>query len=127
MKKLLIADDELYMRTLLEQTLEEIETHDIEILIAEDGEEAVNMALTEHPQVILLDIMMPKLDGFQVCRRIKEDYRKQGLEEPTILILTARGQDIDFEQGQAVGADCYMTKPFKPDTLYDKVYSCFSS
>jgi DNA-binding response OmpR family regulator len=113
-KKLLIVDDEAHIRMLIEQTLEELEDEDVEFLTAENGEEALKIIQEEKPQLVFLDVMMPKMTGMEVCRRVKKEL---ALEEVFIVLLTAKGQELDRLKGQEVGADVYMTKPFDPETI----------
>lgn len=113
--KILIVDDEVHIRMLLEQTLEELEEdHDVEILSATNGEEGLRMIREEKPDVVFLDIMMPKLNGYEVCQRIKED---SAFRDCGIVLLTAKGQEVDRKQGLELGASQYMTKPFDPDEV----------
>jgi DNA-binding response OmpR family regulator len=116
-KKLLIVDDEAHIRMLLEQTLEELEDEGVEFLTAENGEEALEIIQEENPQLVFLDVMMPKMNGMEVCRRIKKDL---AMEDVFIILLTAKGQELDRLKGQEVGADIYMTKPFDPEVILDK-------
>ncbi len=113
--KILIVDDEVHIRMLLEQTLEELEEdHDVTILSASNGEEGLALIRQEKPDVVFLDIMMPKLNGYEVCQRVKED----GATRPcNIVLLTAKGQEVDRKQGLELGAAMYMTKPFDPDEV----------
>lgn len=114
---LLIVDDEAHIRMLLEQTLEELEDEDVNFLTAENGEEALEIIQKENPQLVFLDVMMPKMNGMEVCRRVK---RELGLDKVFIVLLTAKGQELDRQRGQEVGADLYMTKPFDPETILKK-------
>jgi DNA-binding response OmpR family regulator len=77
---------------------------------------ALDVVRNHHPELVFLDVMMPKLNGFEVCRAIKGDL---GLAATTVVMLTAKGQAYDREQGLAAGADRYVTKPFDPDELLD--------
>jgi CheY-like chemotaxis protein len=113
-RKILIADDEALIRLLIEQTLEDFEDQGAEILTADDGEKALAMARAEQPDLVFLDVMMPRLNGFEVCQAIKQDPR---LQASFVVLLTAKGQDIDLQHGKQAGADLYMTKPFDPDEL----------
>jgi CheY-like chemotaxis protein len=113
--KLLIADDEASIRGLVRVTLE---GSSFEILEAADGEEALQVARTEHPKLILLDVMMPRLDGLEVCRRLRDDPFTKDI---VVVLLTAMAQDGDRERGLAAGADDYFTKPFSPLALLRKV------
>ncbi len=108
----LIVDDEPHIRLLLEQTLDPLEDEDVELHVARDGAEALEFIQRERPQLVLLDVMMPKLNGFDVCKRVKEDPE---LASTFIIMLTAKGQEFDRATGEAVGADLYITKPFDPD------------
>ena len=116
-RKILIADDEPHIRLLLEQTLEELEDEGVELLMAKNGEEALDKIKTEVPQLVFLDVMMPKMNGFDVCKIIKKELQLQGIY---IIMLTAKGQEFDKKKGIEVGADLYMTKPFDPDEVLDK-------
>jgi len=116
-KKLLIVDDESHIRTLIEQTLEELEDEGIEFLTAENGEQALEIIQSENPQLVFLDVMMPKMNGMEVCRRVKKDL---SLNDVYIVLLTAKGQELDRQKGQEVGADVYMTKPFDPEMILNK-------
>ncbi|HBQ99499.1 MULTISPECIES: response regulator transcription factor [unclassified Roseofilum] len=116
-KKVLIVDDENHIRILLEQTLEELEDEGVELLFAADGETAVNLIKEEQPNLVFLDVMMPKMNGFDVCYQIK---KQPDLREVCIIMLTAKGQEFDKKKGEEVGANLYMTKPFDPDELLEK-------
>jgi two-component system alkaline phosphatase synthesis response regulator PhoP len=116
-QKILIVDDEPHIRMLIEQTLEELEDEGVIFLLAENGEEALEMISKEKPQLVFLDVMMPKMNGMEVCRRVKKDL---ALHDVYIVLLTAKGQEIDRQKGQEVGADVYMTKPFDPEMILNK-------
>ena len=116
-KKILIVDDEAHIRMLLEQTLEELEDEGVDFFTAENGEQALEIIQAENPQLVYLDVMMPKLNGMEVCRRVKKEL---GLEKVFIVLLTAKGQELDRLKGQEVGADVYMTKPFDPEVILAK-------
>ena len=113
-KKVLIVDDEAFIRLLLEQTLEELEEEGVEIISAENGDEALALVKSEHPQLVFLDVMIPRMSGFDVCRAIKRELK---YEDVYVVILTAKGQEYDKEISRQVGADLYVTKPFDPDEL----------
>jgi len=115
--KILIVDDEAHIRMLIEQTLEELEDEGVEFLKAENGEEALKIIEAENPQLVFLDVMMPKLNGMEVCRRVKKELL---LTDVFIVLLTAKGQELDRLKGQEVGADVYMTKPFDPEVILAK-------
>ena len=112
--KILIVDDEAHLRSLLQQTLEELEDEGVELLTATNGEEALAAIQASRPNLVFLDVMMPKLSGFDVCERAK---RELGLSDVYIVLLTAKGQEFDRQRGMDVGADLYMTKPFDPDAI----------
>jgi DNA-binding response OmpR family regulator len=114
MAKLLIADDEIHIRLLLESILEELEDEGVEILIADNGESALEMIRRERPGIVFLDVMMPKMNGFDVCNIVKQEEPVEGIY---IVLLTAKGQEFDKKRGVEVGADKYMTKPFNPDEI----------
>jgi DNA-binding response OmpR family regulator len=116
-KKILIVDDEPYIRLLLEQTLEDLEDEGVELLTADNGEEALDAIKTEKPDLVFLDVMMPKMNGFDVCNAVKNELSIKGIY---IIMLTAKGQEFDKLKGKEVGADLYMTKPFDPDEVVKK-------
>jgi len=118
--KILIVDDEPHLRMLIQQTLEELEDEGVELLTASDGEEALATIREEHPNLVLLDVMMPKKNGFDVCHAVKNEL---GMGSTCVILLTAKGQEFDRQRGQEVGADLYMTKPFDPDALLEKARS----
>ena len=115
--KLLIVDDESHIRSLIEQSLEELEDNGVDFFTAENGEQALEIIKTENPQLVFLDVMMPKMNGMEVCRRVKKELQ---MEDVYIVLLTAKGQELDRMKGQEVGADVYITKPFSPDALLKK-------
>jgi two-component system, OmpR family, alkaline phosphatase synthesis response regulator PhoP len=114
-KRILIVDDEVHIRILMEQTLEDLEDNGVELLIASDGAEALEIIRSQRPDLVFLDVMMPKMSGFEVCEAVKSD---PDLKSTYIVILTAKGQEFDVNKGQEVGADRYMTKPFDPDQIF---------
>jgi two-component system alkaline phosphatase synthesis response regulator PhoP len=114
MPTVLIVDDEQHIRLLIEQTLEELEDEGVELLTAPDGEVALDVVANQHPELVFLDVTMPRMNGLDVCRAIKSDPATAGT---TVLLLTAKGQAYDREAGLAAGADDYLTKPFDPDDL----------
>ena len=116
-QKLLIVDDEAHIRMLIGQTLEELEDEGVIFFTAENGEQAIEIIQAEKPQLVFLDVMMPKMNGMEVCRRVKKEL---GLTDVFIVLLTAKGQELDRQKGQEVGADVYMTKPFDPEVLLNK-------
>jgi DNA-binding response OmpR family regulator len=116
-QKILIVDDEAHIRMLIEQTLEELEEEEVIFLTADNGEQALKIISEEKPQLVFLDVMMPKMNGMEVCRRVKKEL---ALHEVFIILLTAKGQELDRQKGQEVGADIYMTKPFDPEVILSK-------
>ena len=122
-KKILIVDDEDHLRMLIEQTLEDLEDEGVELLTATNGEEALNLIIDEKPNLVFLDVMMPKMNGIEVCRKVKQELK---INDVFIIILTAKGQELDKQKGKDVEADIYMTKPFDPDELLDKAREVLS-
>jgi two-component system, OmpR family, alkaline phosphatase synthesis response regulator PhoP len=116
-KTILIVDDEPHIRILLEQTLEELEDEGVELLTATNGEEALEIIQESKPDLVFLDVMMPKMNGFEVCQTVKNELKTQDIY---IIMLTAKGQEFDKQKGVEVGADLYMTKPFDPDEILAK-------
>jgi len=122
-QKILIVDDEAHIRMLIGQTLEELEDDGVEFLTAENGEIALEIIQKENPQLVFLDVMMPKMNGMEVCRRVKKEL---GMDKVFIVLLTAKGQETDRQKGLDVGADVYMTKPFDPEVLLNKAREVLS-
>ncbi len=117
MPKVLIVDDEPHIRLLLEQTLEELEDEGVELLVADNGESALEMIKSERPEIVFLDVMMPRMNGFDVCSAVKNELM---VDNVYIVLLTAKGQEFDRQKGSQSGADIYMTKPFNPDEILAK-------
>ena len=115
--KILVVDDEAHIRLLIEQTLEELEDQGVEILTADNGADALDLIKSEKPKLVFLDVMMPKMNGFDVCHTVK---RELGMDDVYVVMLTAKGQEFDRQRGVEVGANVYMTKPFDPDELLAK-------
>jgi DNA-binding response OmpR family regulator len=116
-KRILIADDEEDVVTTLQFTLEK---EGYQCLTAYDGKEALDKAKGENPDLIVLDIMMPKMNGYEVSRLLKFDERYKHIP---IVMLTARTQAKDKEIGRDTGADVYITKPFEMDDLVSTVHN----
>jgi two-component system, OmpR family, phosphate regulon response regulator PhoB len=114
-KKLLIADDEPGIRRLIRMTLE---SDEYEIIEATNGDEALELARLHKPALVLLDVMMPRRGGFEICRDLKADPETASI---TVVMLTARTQDADQREGDTAGADHYFMKPFSPLALMRKV------
>lgn len=117
MSTILIVDDEAHIRMLIQQALEDLEDAGVELVTAANGEEALAAIESAKPDLVFLDVMMPKVSGFEVCRRAKHEL---GLSGMYIVLLTAKGQEFDRQKGYESGADLYMTKPFDPDGLLAK-------
>jgi DNA-binding response OmpR family regulator len=113
-QKVIIVDDEPYIRLLIEETLEDFEEKGVEFFSASNGKEALDLIQAEQPNLVILDAMMPRMDGFEVCRTVKQDLQ---MKDVFVVMLTAKGQDVDRMRGLAAGVDIYMTKPFDPDEL----------
>jgi two-component system phosphate regulon response regulator PhoB len=116
-RRILVADDDDGLRRLIWTTLG---TEHFELLQAIDGEHALRIAREQHPELVLLDVNMPKLDGFEVCRQLKTEPETSGIK---VVILSARGADTDRARGREAGADDYFIKPFSPVQLLNKVYA----
>jgi DNA-binding response OmpR family regulator len=110
----LIVDDEQHIRLLIEQTLEDLLDEGVELYTASDGEEALAVIGAQRPDLVFLDVMMPRRSGIEVCRAVREEL---GNRDVHIVLLTAKGQAADREEGLAAGANRYLTKPFDPDEL----------
>lgn len=116
-KTILIVDDEAHIRVLMEQTLEDLEDAGVELLIATNGTEALELIQNKKPDLVFLDVMMPKMNGFEVCQAVKSNA---DIQDTYIIMLTAKGQEFDQKRGHEVGANLYMTKPFDPDEVLGK-------
>ena len=114
-KKILVVDDEIAMTKVVEIRLR---AAGYDVVLAHDGQEGLEKAKTENPDLMILDLMLPKMDGFKVCGLLKSDARYKKIP---IIIYTARVQDSDQQLGKEVGADAYITKPFDPQVLLGKV------
>jgi two-component system alkaline phosphatase synthesis response regulator PhoP len=116
-QKILIVDDEPNILILMEQALESLEDEGVELLTARNGAEALDTIKTEKPNLVFLDVMMPKMSGLEVCRTVKYELQ---MSEIYIVMLTAKGQEFDKQKGMDVGADLYLTKPFRPKEVLAK-------
>ncbi|RZJ72751.1 response regulator [Flavobacterium sp.] len=114
MKKILIADDEPNIIMSLEYTFRK---QQYQVFIARDGREALEIAKQEIPDLLILDIMMPNLDGYSVIEKVRQT---ENLSDCKILILSAKNKQTDIEKGLSLGADAYMTKPFSVKKLVEK-------
>ena len=115
-KRVLVCDDEPYI---LESVGHVVREEGYSVLTAEDGEDAVRLARAELPDLMILDISMPKKDGNAVCRELKADPVTRGIY---IIVLTAKGQERDEQESRHCGADDYMTKPFSPRSLRKRLH-----
>lgn len=115
MKKILIVDDEPNIVMTLEYAFKK---SDFQVFIARDGSEALQILETEVPDAVILDIMMPKVDGYETLLLIKADERMNNCK---IVFLTAKNKESDVEKGLAMGVDAYITKPFSIKNVVDKI------
>jgi two-component system alkaline phosphatase synthesis response regulator PhoP len=112
-RKVLIADDELYIRLLVKSAV----GRDYTVLEASDGEQAVDIARCQKPDIILMDIMMPKLDGIGACYILKSDVSTRAIP---VIMVSVRTDTLDQDYSKEMGADDYLTKPFSVQALLDK-------
>lgn len=113
--KILLVDDE---KDLVETLTFRLVSNNFDVISAYDGEKALGKIKEHRPDLIILDLMLPKLDGYKVCRICKFD---EDLKKIPIILFTARAQESDNKQGEEVGADAYITKPFEPQILLGKI------
>jgi two-component system alkaline phosphatase synthesis response regulator PhoP len=113
--RVLVVDDEIYILHILDFSLG---MEGYEVLTAMDGEKALEKVQSERVDLVVLDIMMPKLDGYQVCRAIKSN---EATRDIPVILLSARGRSVDQKVGKESGADDYVTKPFSPRKLIERV------
>lgn len=114
-EKILIVEDEVALSEMIKIRLEK---NGYEVISAFDGVQALEMARQQNPGLIILDLMLPKIDGYKVCRMLKFDEKYKKIP---IIMFTARVQESDKKLGQEVGADAYITKPFEPEALLSKI------
>lgn len=115
MKKIVIVEDEVHIRELLNEILEEIEG--IEIFMADNGKDGIDIITSEIPDLVLLDIVMPEYSGYDILKNIK---LQNNLKNTKVFLLTAKGQEGDRIKGIKLGADNYITKPFDPEFILQK-------
>ena len=115
-KRVLVVDDDRVIQQLLEVNLE-LEGYEV-VATAADGKEALQKISELKPDLVILDIMMPKMDGLEVCRRLRAD---PDLAKIPVILLSARAQDMDIREGLEIGASAYLTKPFDPVELLEVV------
>jgi len=113
--RILVVDDEVYIVHILDFSLG---MEGYEVITALDGEQALEKARAEQPDLIVLDVMMPKLDGYETCRILKADDATRNIP---IILLSAKGRNADQKVGFDVGADDYITKPFSPRKLVERI------
>jgi len=119
-KKILVVDDEVNITQILEFS---IGAEGYEVITAQNGEEAIDKAKRERPDLIILDIMMPRIDGYEACRILKANPLTKNTP---VLLLTAKGRDIDRRLGYEVGATDYIVKPFSPNRLIARIHELLS-
>ena len=113
--KILVVDDEIYIVHILDFSLG---MEGYEVITALDGEQALERMKSERPDLVVLDIMMPKLDGYEVCKAIKSN---PSTKQTPVILLSAKGRNVDQKLGFDVGADDYITKPFSPRKLVERI------
>ena len=113
--KVLVVDDEEYIQHILNFSFG---AEGYEVVTAADGEEGIRKARSEKPDIIVLDIMMPKMDGYEACKRLKADPHTKNIP---VILLTAKGREVDRKLGSQAGADDYVVKPFSPGRLIERV------
>lgn len=119
--KILVVDDEVNITQILEFS---IGSEGYEVITAANGEEAIDKARREQPDLIILDIMMPKIDGYEACRILKTNPLTKNIP---VVLLTAKGRDIDKRLGYEVGATDYIVKPFSPNKLIERIHELLIS
>jgi two-component system, OmpR family, alkaline phosphatase synthesis response regulator PhoP len=117
-KKIVVADDEPFILSALQDTLSE----EFQVFTASNGREAVELVGKVNPDLIILDVMMPEMDGLETTRVLKQE---KAISATPIILLTAKGQITDIEKGFKSGADAYIVKPFSPARLIEKVEEIF--
>jgi two-component system alkaline phosphatase synthesis response regulator PhoP len=118
--KILVVDDEINITQILQFS---IGAEGYEVITAQNGEEAIDKARREQPDLIILDIMMPRIDGYEACRILKANPLTKNIP---VVLLTAKGRDIDKRLGLEVGAIDYIVKPFSPNKLIDRIHKLLS-
>ena len=113
--RILVVDDEIYIVHILDFSLG---MEGYEVVTALDGEEALQKVKEGIPDLIVLDIMMPKMDGYETCKALKSDEATKNIP---VILLSAKGRNVDMQTGYDVGADDYITKPFSPRKLVDRI------
>ncbi len=121
MPKILIAEDERDIRDLIAFTLR---FNGYEVVAARDGEQALTLVAAEQPDLVLLDVRMPRMTGYEVCRRIKTD---KSMHHIPVVFLSAKGQESEVQAGMEAGAADYILKPFSPSELIERVTALIGS
>jgi len=118
--KILVVDDEVNITQILEFSMG---AEGYEVITASNGEEAIDKARKEQPDLIILDIMMPRIDGYEACRILKANPLTKNIP---VVLLTAKGRDVDKRLGYEVGATDYIVKPFSPNKLLERINELLS-
>ena len=120
-KRILIIEDDQNTGKFLSYRLRKL---NFEVLLVDDGEKGLSEAKRESPDLVILDLGLPRLSGEEVCKSIREDHNKKFARTP-IIMLTARNSDVDRVIGKVIGANCYMVKPFEADALLKEIRKLF--
>ena len=120
-QRILLVDDE---PSIVKMVGKRLEVEGFEVVIAMDGEEGLNKARTEHPDLIVLDLMLPKLNGYEICTLLKQDPRYQKIP---VVLFTAKAQEKDEKIGMECGANAYVRKPFRAQELLDTIRSLIAA
>ena len=120
-KKILVVDDSTTV-TLVQRMV--LTRHAYDVVTATDGEEAIGVAMREHPDLILMDVVMPKMNGFDACKRIRKE---NSIQDVPIIMVTTRGEAANVERGFDSGCNEYVTKPINPTELLTKVRACLGA
>jgi DNA-binding response OmpR family regulator len=120
-RRILVTEDSPTILEILKSVLTE---EGYEVIAAADGQQALDLARTEKPDLIILNLMLPKIDGYKVCRMLKFDERFKNIP---IIMLTARSKESDEQLGREVGADAYIRKPFQPEVMIDEIKKLLKS
>jgi two-component system, OmpR family, alkaline phosphatase synthesis response regulator PhoP len=119
--RILVVDDEVYILHILDFILG---AENYDVITATNGEQAIERVREEKPDLVVLDIMMPKMDGYETCRLIKSDPATKLIP---VILLTAKGREVDQKLGREVGASDYITKPFSPSKLIERVQAILAT
>src|SRR4051795_883267 len=119
--RVLVVDDDDVIRQLITVNLE---LEGFEVIPASDGQDALDKVKQAQPHVVTLDVMMPRLDGWEAATRLRNDPETAHIK---VILLSARAQEVDIQRGQQIGVDAYLTKPFDPDELIDTVRRLFEA